>query len=214
MSALAGLGTPLARMRSDLCGLDIDLNADFDASAYSYPCLSSAPLSRHTADTDDEIFATLLPANAEIVCLLTNLYGDTYVCLPRLDGVVTLCKPAYAAAALIGNDSVCHGFLYPDKNSVTRIGLFDVSKMNGNSTRELAPVDRHIALHTRLREARCAGTADLLKYHWSGYEMSCMRACLDRNDMFDIRGVVRVPVVLNSEAAPLVRVLPGIHTRK
>ena len=41
-----------------------------------------------------------------------------------------------------------------------------------------------------------------------------MRACLDRNDMFDIRGVVRVPVVLNSEAAPLVRVLPGIHTRK
>ena len=212
MSALAGLSTPLARMRNDLCGLDIDLNADFDVSSYSYPCMSAAPLAHHSPDTDAEIFATLMPANAEIVCLLTNLYGDTYVFLPRLEGMVTLCKPAYSAAKLIGNDSVCHGFLYPDKHSVTRIGLFDASRICGQSTRELAPVDRHIALHNRFREVHSAARTDLLKHHWSGYEQSCMRACLDQNDMFDIRGVVRIPVVLHSETAPLVRVLPGIHT--
>ena len=211
MSVMEALVTPLSRMRGDVCGLDIDMFSDFDLSSYVYPCLSRVPLVQHAPHTDSHIFSTLMPENAEIVSLLTNLYGDTYMHMPQFVDKVTLCKPAYSAAHMIGCDSVCHGFMYRDKQACTRIGLFDTSQICGNSQRELVPVDRHVELYKRLRDVR-TDRSPTISYHWSGYEESCMHACLDRNDSFDIRGVVRVPVVLHSESAPLVRVLPGIHT--
>jgi len=199
----------LARMRHDVCGLDIELNSEFDRTLYTYPILASSVMAKHNSRTDGEHFATLLPKSAELVCLITNQDGFTYVFMPRLESSVSLCRPEYQAANIIGANSVFHGFMYPDAQGVTRIGIFDASKINGVSTRELAPEARHRAVHTRIWDACAKDFEDRLRYHWSGYESTCMRARTREHSQFAVHCLVRVPLKLDHDQC-MQRVLSGI----
>ena len=208
--ALSELGSDLKRMRHHVCGLDIELNTEFDQKLYTYPLLASCVMAKHNTHTDGQIFSTLLPKVAEVVCLITNQDAYTYVYLPRLDGVsVSLCRPAYQAANIIGANSVFHGFMYLDGQGQTRIGLCDASKINGVSTRHLTPEERHRAVHNRIWDACAQDSEDMLRYHWCGYESTCMRARTRHNSQFAVQCLVRVPVHLDG-AETIQRVLSGI----
>ena len=200
-------------MLEAVCGMEIAIDIDIDAQYYQYPMLGTGCISHSTADA--QRYSTLAPSSCESITVITNKTGHTYIHLPHMGKHASLfmARPTYACGHLMPISSVFHGFVYIDQAHVPRIGLFDVSREVGRDVRSSDTLTRHLIVHQHLlRDGQKASPhEDFVKYHWIGFEGTCMDICRRHAQHFTVRGIVQIPHRLSPDSPKLQRILPPLH---
>ena len=204
------------RMQEAVCGMEIAIDIELDMKFFQYPMLGRACVS-HSA-TDAKRYSTLAPASCDSITVITNPLSHTYVHLPHMGEHASLfmARPAYACGHMMPSNSVFHGFVYIDNADVPRIGLFDVSREVGRDVRMSDTLTRHLIAHKYLlRDGQKASPhEDLVKYHWVGFEGTCMDICRRQAQHFAVRGIVQIPDTISPDSPPLRRILPPLSLRQ
>lgn len=196
----------LSPQRQTVCGLCIHICSEFEREQMNYGALASACV-QHNARTDKERMSTLIPADAEIITIITS-DAETFILFPAdSSDNVFYARPRYAGRVALGVDTVVHGWLYTDKRGVVRIGVFDATRVKGAGMRTLSTLERHTAVHSLMHSFGCEHH---VHYHWSGHESHCMRPFHQFKLDYDISGIARLSPDMG--APDVVRVLPCLLT--
>lgn len=145
--------------------------------------------SMSSSDLDQDLFATVKPCDA---CIVTIVQAAIKTPLPatyiaHTDNIavrIFKAKLPYQLNQLIPPDSIVMGFAYRDKQNVSKLGLFDCVRMNGQNVYALPPMKRHVMLHECWfgleQKSRLDSLPQLLEafshvsVHWCGELRSCV----------------------------------------
>ena len=113
---------------------------------------------------DAETPCTVLPKRAQIVCLVIDREGNTFVSSDK----VYIAKLNYSLRNIVPKDSIVHAVLFEvHKGTRPVLGLFDASFVAGKSLRQHNCIARHAILHQAFHgNPKCPH----IRMHWVGHE--------------------------------------------
>lgn len=220
----------------------LDMKINLLADVISTPCMhgvyetlrySAVGAEDEHTRFDAERPATLLPCDAQILGLLVDTAGNTFV---YTDDLYTA-KLEYSLRGIVPNDSVVYAFLFRNAAGRPALGIFDASRLHGHCLRHLPCIERFKAIHARFkpcierfksthaRAAPCSGPAVYL--HWVGHEAVLVHKLKWRHETsldvdFAVDCVLRLPDALGEHSTcckvltqePIVREVPILSTVK
>lgn len=108
--------------------------------------------------------ATILPKQAHFVSLTVDTQGNTFIAAEK----IYTAKIHYSLRNIIPNDSVLHAVVFEIHNGARPIlGLFDASRMAGQSLLQYNCIQRHGILHKAFKGS---GMYPHIRMHWVGHE--------------------------------------------
>jgi len=167
---------------------------------------------------DVEKPATILPKHARFLSVVVDTKGNTFVSTDKM----YTAKMHYSLRTMIPNDSVVYAVVFTGHNYKRPVvGLYDASRVGGQSLSQYTCIQRHAILHRAFKNhPKCPH----IRMHWVGHErvlvhdLQYNRVSVD----FDIDCAVRLSDTLSQDMKyarlirkePLTTLVPRLNPTK
>lgn len=174
----------------DVCGMEIVFHRLNGIPQYA--CQPAPP----GLSADPDAMTTLVPRQAAVGLAVVDTQGHGFFVV---DQRVFMAKHAYDLGKCMPCDTIAACFLYePLDSGPTRVGIFDLLRLEGVEWQDAPPLSRIEHLHGAFSPSPLP-----IALHWAGFERVCLEFDTSQAP-FEVEGAMRLPL---SSKSPALRLL-------